>query len=257
MPPLVSIVTPVYNAVRWLPETLESVRRQTLTEWEHILVDDNSTDDSIQILQQASLADSRVRMVKFASNCGPARARNHAIELASGRYIALLDADDIWLPQKLERCVASMRQHGYSFAYHDYRHISQDGLKVSSLVRGPDLLDLRSLHTRRGYGGCLTVMVDRAAVPNFHFPLEDHTLPEDFSAWLWLVRQGHYGHRIPEDLGRYRLTEGGRSSRKSKSALRAWRVYREKERLPLPTAVSWWTQYAWNAFWLYQRTRPV
>ena len=103
--PLVSIVTPVYNAARWLPETLASVRAQTLTDWEQILVDDSSTDNSFAIAETAAREDARLRLVCTAHNIGPSAARNLAIEVARGRFIAFLDADDLWLPEKLARSI--------------------------------------------------------------------------------------------------------------------------------------------------------
>lgn len=135
--PLVSIVTPVYNAARWLPETMASVRAQTLTDWEHILVDDGSSDNSVAIIAAAAADDPRVRLLQTPCNNGPSAARNMALDAARGRFIAFLDADDLWLPEKLSQSVWWMTAHGYEFIYHDYRHISQDGCKVGRLVRGP------------------------------------------------------------------------------------------------------------------------
>src|SRR5580700_5420680 len=100
--PLVSIITPVYNAARWLRETLDCVRAQTLTDWEHMLVDDGSTDDSVAVIEAAVREDKRFRLIRTPQNAGPSNARNLALEAARGRYIALLDADDLWLEKKLE-----------------------------------------------------------------------------------------------------------------------------------------------------------
>ena len=153
--PLISIVTPVYNAARWLPETLASVRAQTLTDWEHILVDDGSSDDSVAIVEAAARADSsadsslhsiaaaRIRLLRMERNQGPSMARNLGIDAARGRFIAFLDADDLWLPEKLARSVEWLTAHEYSFVYHDYRHISHDGSLVGALIQAPETLDLR------------------------------------------------------------------------------------------------------------------
>jgi len=99
--PLVSIITPIYNAAPWLRETLDSVRAQTLTDWEQIMVDDGSSDDSVAIAEAAALQDPRFRLIRTLRNMGPSAARNLAIEAARGRFIAFLDADDLWLPEKL------------------------------------------------------------------------------------------------------------------------------------------------------------
>ena len=253
---LVSIITPVFNAARWLPQTLDSVQAQTYSNWEHILVDDGSTDGSIELIEKVAQRDTRIRLMRTAKNGGPAVARNLAIQSARGRYIAFLDADDLWLPEKLARSVDYIEQNDYAFIYHDYRHISHDGELVSALIRGPEVLNMRTLHTRRGTGGCLSVVIDRTKVPDFHFPLNYKLLHEDFCAWMSLIRDGHLGHRLPVDLGRYRLLPKSRSANKLNGAYNTWLIYREVSRLNLVHAAFWWLQYAWNGFWLYRLARP-
>lgn len=254
--PLISIVTPVYNATRWLAETLASVRAQTLTDWEQILVDDGSTDGSQNLIEAANRQDPRVHPVLLSKNQGPAEARNAALEQARGRYIAFLDADDLWLPRKLEDTLAVMAAHGYGFAYHDYRHMSYDGKRIGALVHGPELLTRKSLHTQRGIGSCLTVVLDRQIISDVRFPLVAPYHAEDFCLWLRILQSGHTGHRIPLDLGRYRLTPQSRSANKWNSARNTWRLYRQISHLTPLQAGWWWTQYAWNAATLHWRARP-
>jgi glycosyltransferase involved in cell wall biosynthesis len=254
--PLVSIVTPVYNAARWLPETLATVRAQTLTDWEQILVDDGSTDASRSLIEAAAAEDPRFRALRTSGRQGPSAARNLALDAARGRFIAFLDADDLWRPEKLARSVDWMTTHGYGFIYHDYRHMSQDGAHVGALITGPEVLDFRTLHTRRGTGGCLSMVVDRELVPNFRFPNNFRFTHEDFIAWMSIIRQGQTGHRLPADLGRYRLSAHSRSSNKRKSVIDTWKIYREFSKLPPMRAALWWTQYVWNSIWLYRRARP-
>ncbi len=253
----VSIITPVYNAKAWLPALFETTRQQTFRGFEHILADDGSADGSVEEALRLSAGDPRVKVLRMPANGGPAAARNLAIDAAQGRYLSFLDADDLWLPHKLEHQLTWMKQEGHAFTYHDYRHMSHDGRKLGQVVRGPDVLTLKSLHTHRGTGGCLSVMVDRQQLPWFRFPDLQRSLPEDFLAWLDIIQHGHHGHRLPEDLGRYRLTPASRSSNKLASALAVWDLYRRVEKLPLLTATSWWLQYAWNARQMYKRARPV
>jgi teichuronic acid biosynthesis glycosyltransferase TuaG len=254
--PLVSIVTPVYNAARWLPETLATVEAQTVQDWEHLLVDDGSVDGSAAILQAAAARNPNFRMLTTGRNQGPSVARNLAIEAARGRYIAFLDADDLWLPEKLEACLEYMRSNGYSFIYHDYRHLTEDGAKIGRVVSGPDELDLRALHTRRGTGSCLAVMIDREGVGDLRFPVRGKALHEDFCLWLRLVKKGYTGRRLARDLARYRLSASSRSANKISSAVETWRIYRNESELSFPRALNWWVQYVWNAFWLNHRARP-
>jgi len=253
--PRVSIITPVFNAARWLPETLETVRAQTLEDWEQIFVDDGSTDGSAALIEAAAARDARFRLLRMTRNSGPSAARNLALGAALGRFVAFLDADDLWLPEKLARAVQWMTAHGYGFIYHDYRHISHDGLHVGALISGPDELNLRTLHTRRGTG-CLSVVIDRERIPEFHFPSVPAYLHEDFCAWLRLIQMGHKGHRLAVDLGRYRISSQSRSARKLSAAMESWKIYREASRLPRLRAALWWGQYAWNSFWLHLHARP-
>ncbi len=253
--PLVSVVTPVFNASRLLPETITSVQAQTFTDWEHLLVDDGSTDDSAAVVQAAAKRDSRIRLLRTPRNLGPSEARNFGIDAARGRFVALLDSDDLWLSPKLEESLAWILSHGYDFIYHDYRHISYDGARVGRLVHGPDELNLRTLHTRRGTG-CLTAVIDRDRIPSLRFPRVAPLHAEDFCLWSQLIRQGHIGHRLAADLARYRLVPNSRSARKLESARNAWQVYRQFSNLSFTKAGFWWLQYAWNAFWLHRLAAP-
>jgi teichuronic acid biosynthesis glycosyltransferase TuaG len=253
--PIVSIITPVYNAARWLLKTLESVRAQTMPNWEHILVDDGSTDDSVSIIRAAAAVDPRIRLLNTPYRGGPAAARNLALENARGRYVAFLDADDLWLPEKLECCLDWMRAHDSSFVYHDYRLMSPDGTRLGAVITGADELNLRTLHTRRGHA-CLCMVLDRERVGDLRFPGGSIPAHEDFIAWLRIIEQGHTGQRVPRDLGRYRLSHSSRNANKLYSVYYTWLIYRNTSKLPLPRAISWWTLYVWNAFRMYCYARP-
>lgn len=254
--PLVSIITPVYNAARWLPETLSTVSAQTFTDWEHILVDDGSSDNSRAICEAASRADSRFRLISKAHRAGPSAARNAGIDAARGRFLAFLDADDLWHPEKLSRALEWIAKYHYPFVYHDYRHMSADGTHVGELIVAPETLDLHTLHTRRGHGGCMSIVIDREQAPGFRFPLHNKYLHEDLCAWLSLVQGGHVGHRLPGDLGRYRISSHSRSANRIMGAVHTWKIYREKSKLPLLRASFWWVQYVWNSFWMHRRAAP-
>ena len=253
--PLVSIITPVCNASRWIPDVLTSVWKQTFADWEHLLVDDASTDSSTEMIEAAAERDVRIVLVRMSRNSCPSAARSRALDAARGRYIAFLDADDLWLPEKLSRSISCMQANGYAFLYHDYRFMSYDGQRVGPLVVAPEVLDFRALHTQRGFG-CLSIVLDREQLPDFRFPTDHAFLHEDFCAWLRVVQDGHIGHPLHADLARYRLSAQSRSGNKLHAARETWKIYRQFSGLSLPRATGWWLQYAWNGFWLHHSARP-
>lgn len=254
--PLVSVITPVFNAVELLPATLRSVQNQTFVDWEHVLIDDGSTDGSRELISEAAAMEPRIRLLQMPVRGGPAKARNEGLRASRGQYVAFLDADDLWLPQKLDHCIAFMEMRNYSFVFHDYRHMSHDGQKTGALISGPDELNFQNLHTRRGVGSCLTVVMKRKQLPDFHFPEDYYGLNEDFVAWLRLLKKGNVGYRLPEDLGRYRLSRASRNGSRIASASACWRIYRHESKLSLGRTFHWWTQYAWHAFWMHRRATP-
>jgi teichuronic acid biosynthesis glycosyltransferase TuaG len=254
--PLVSVITPVYNAARWLPETIASVQAQTLTDWEHILVDDGSTDESVALVQEFADKDPRIHLLQMPYNAGPAAARKRALDAAQGRFIAFLDADDLWLPEKLARCIDFMTAQKYEFIYHDCRQFYRIDAPCEHVLAGPNELNFRTLHTRRGVR-IFTVMLDRRQIADFQIPQGYFRyLHEDFITWLWLIQNGHVGHRFPVDLGRYRLVERSLGANKLEAAQKVWKLYRDVSRLSYLRAASWWMQYAWNSLWRRRYTIP-
>jgi teichuronic acid biosynthesis glycosyltransferase TuaG len=254
--PIVTVITPFYNAKRWLIEVVAVTQAQTLLNFEHLLVDDSSTDGGAEDLRTIIETDPRYRILTLATNGGPSAARNLALSNARGRYIAFLDADDTWLPEKLNQQVQWMKQAGHAFSFHDYRFMSHDGKLVGDVVNGPDLLTLRTLHTRRGVG-CLSVIIDSWQVKNFRFAeLHQKAMHEDFVAWLSIIKDGHQGHRLPLDLGRYRITKKSRSSNKLKAAKGLWQVLRIIENLTMTKAVAYFFCYSWGACILHFQARP-
>jgi teichuronic acid biosynthesis glycosyltransferase TuaG len=254
--PLVSIITPLYCASKWLDDLFRTVDAQTLKSFELILVDDASPMEDFRIVEKRVQSRSDTYLYRLAENAGPAKARNLGLDKAKGRFIAFLDADDLWLPQKLAEQTQFMMDRKIGFTFHDYRHMSPDGKLVGERICGPETLDFRTHHIRRGTGGCLSVMLDKNVVQGFRFPDIARHLPEDYLAWLEVIKSGHNGVRLAMDLGRYRVSAQSRSGNKLAQAQSVWRIYRNVERLPLLTTALWWTQYSINSVLMYRGARP-
>jgi len=239
----VSVITPAFNAARFLPRCLSTVSRQGV-ECEHIVVDDCSTDNTGEVLDRLKQTNPHLIVLRTPSNAGPMEARNLAINSARGRFLAFLDADDVWLPTKLSTQIAFMKCHGAALSFTDYRFMTEDARLVGPRLRGPAKIGWHMHHMTR-YLGCLTIMVDRIFCPSFQFPALPHEIKaEDFLAWAQVIRQHGSAHRCPEDLARYSVVEGSRSSDGMGAARTVWKLYRQIEQLPFPQAVSYFICYA-------------
>ena len=245
---LVSIVTPAFNAARYLPQTIESVLAQSHGDWELLIADDCSTDSTAQVAQKYAAADSRVKLVSLARNSGPAMARQAAVESAKGRFVAFLDSDDVWLPQKLERQLAFMRGRTAAISFTAFRRISADGGQTGRLIRVPASLTYRQLLGNTAIATS-TAMIDRGRAGAFRMV---KTYYDDFALWLEITRRGFPALGLDEDLMRYRVLGGSVSRNKGRSALMVWRTYREVEQLGLALACWSFMRYAFNAMRKYQ-----
>jgi teichuronic acid biosynthesis glycosyltransferase TuaG len=239
---LVSVIIPALNSARTLEETIASVQRQTFKHWEmFIVVGRNSKDETFPLAHKWAMRDPRIKAISQESS-GVARARNEGIEASSGQYIAFLDADDHWLPLKLERQLAFMRSTGAKFTFTAYRKFFYPGV-MGEVKRARPEVDYKMLLTSRPIG-LSTVMVERST--GIRFPDVPRNMPEDLAMWLQLTRSGVIARGLDEDLGRYRL--GGRSGATHlRVAKNVWPVYRQLERLSLPAAAWYFSQYAINS----------
>ena len=212
---LVSIIMPAYNSERYIEEAIKSVICQTYREWELLVIDDGSTDCTAALVEAVALKDSRVKLVRLKFNQGVAAARNKGLELAKGRYIAFLDSDDLWLPQKLEKQIAFMNVNNYSFSFHSYRHFNETNVS-NKVVKAPKVLSYDD-ELRGNYIGCLTVCLDRSLLKLFSMPKERH---EDYITWLNILKHNNIcAYGLQEDLARYRIGNNSTiSSNKLKSA---------------------------------------
>lgn len=242
--PLVSIITPAHNAERFLDRLVACVQQQREVSYEHIIVNDASTDDSADRLQQLAAIDPRIKLIHCSQNVGVVTARNIAITEARGRFLAFLDADDAWLPDKLRCQTDFMLRTGAAISYTDYRFMSEDGRLIGRRLCGPRRIGWHLHHMTR-YLGCLTVMVDRKQCPDFSFgSVSPEYRAEDFLAWSKLIRQHGYAYRCPSDLARYAIVANSRSSDGTRAARSVWRLYRDVEHLPTLQAGFYFISYA-------------
>jgi teichuronic acid biosynthesis glycosyltransferase TuaG len=242
--PLVSVITPAWNAADYIAVTIESVRAQTMPDWEMLIADDGSDDRTPEIVAGVARSDPRVKLLRCRENGGPARARQVAVDAASGRYLAFLDSDDLWLPAKLERQVAFMAAKEAALSYTSFRRISADGKRTGRPRPIPASLSYRQLLCNTAIA-TLTAMVDRSIAGAVSITNAGN---EDFCLWLSILRRGHVAHGLREDLARYRVRDNSLSSRPLRSAGWVWHVYRRVEHLSWPDAAWCLTNFAVRAW---------
>lgn len=238
--PIISIITPSHNSASYIQRTIESVLAQTLTSWELIIVDDCSSDNTVEIIQGIIHDNSRISLIQLTNNSGAAVARNTAINASKGRYIAFLDSDDFWSPNKLENQLSFMQSNDYSFTFTSYDKVDEAG-KVFGHVGAPakvtyhDLLKSSSI-------GCLTAMYDTNYFGKIYMPLIRKR--QDLGLWLSLLKQTDFAYGLDQTLAFYAVRSDSISAKKSSAALFTWRLYRDVERLSLARACYYFSHYA-------------
>src|SRR5690625_1276491 len=239
--PLVSVITTAYNAARFICETMDSVRAQTYENWEMIIVDDQSSDNTVQLVKRYEQKDNRIRLVQLNQNSGSAIARNTAMDHANGRYIAFLDSDDRWLPKKLQKQLCFMQENDLAFTFTKYVRMHENGELTNGISKAPVKLSYDDL-MKRCVIGCLTVMLDREKIGEER--MVNIRTRQDYAFWLTITRKGFYAYGLPEVLAEYRLVADSISSNKIKAAKRNWYVLRVVEKQPLHKAIWYFLHYA-------------
>ena len=233
----ISIVVPVYNAAKYIEQTVSMVQKQTYTDWELILVEDCSKDESRKVLQglENSLQDSRIHVIYKEKNEGAAKARNTGIMAATGEYLAFLDADDIWKETKLEKELAFMKQKDAAFVFTSYEFGDEQGNGTGKFVNVPDTLNYKQALSRTVIFTSTTLfdlkklgkeLVTMPVVPS-----------EDSATWWQILRAGYTAYGFQEVTTVYRRPPKSLSSNKGKAIQRIWYLYRKVERLSLPVSM--------------------
>ncbi len=239
--PVISVITPAYNSEVFIKETIQSVLDQTYSDWEMIIVDDRSKDNTVSLIKEMMDKDARIRLIELEKNSGSAVARNTAIEHSKGRYIAFLDSDDSWFPEKLERQLKFMQDEDVAFSFTEYVRTLEDGTETDYISKAPETVDWDAL-MKRCVIGCLTVMIDTEKTGEVR--MVDIRTRQDYALWLSLTRQGHTAYGLQEVLAKYRVVGDSISSNKWKAAKRNWYVFRHIEGQNLPKALWYFGHYA-------------
>ncbi|MFH6965996.1 glycosyltransferase family 2 protein [Flavobacterium sp. FlaQc-28] len=234
MKDLVSILTPTFNAEKFIRATIKSVQEQTYENWEMILVDDASTDNTVSIIEDFAQRDNRIKLFKFSENRGNGFARNAALDKATGKYIAYLDADDLWFPSKLEKQIQFLNANNLHFTFSYYDSIDEEGNNLNRRVESPNPLIYKQLFFCN-YVGNLTAIYDADYFGKII--LETSQKRQDWRLWLTILKQIKTAEAIPESLAFYRIRKDSISSSKFKLIKHNFGVYREFHRYNFMSSV--------------------
>lgn len=246
---LVSIITANYNCEKFIEDTIQSVLSQTYKNWEMIIVDDVSTDNSINVIGKYIEKDSRIRLIKLEKNTGAAVARNTAIKDAKGRFIAFLDSDDLWIPEKLEKQIYFMITNNYDFTYTNYNLIDEDNIKYGKTFEAEKEVSYKDLLKTCSIG-CLTAIYDTKKIGKVYMPLIRRR--QDYGLWLRILKIISKGYCLEESLAIYRRRENSISSNKKNAAIYQWKIYRTVEKLNILSSIYYFLNYTINGFMKYK-----
>ena len=233
---LVSIITPTYNCGRFIEETIKSVQAQTYINWEMIISDDCSTDNTRDVISPYLESDPRIKYICNEKNSGAAITRNNALKVAKGRWIAFLDSDDLWLPKKLEKQIRYMEENGYAFSYHEYTEISESGEDLGVYVSGRKSVGKFGMYACC-WPGCLAVMYDAQKIGLIQ--INDVKKNNDTAMWLKVIRKANC-YLLKENLARYRRRKGSITPPSLKARiLWHYRLFRDAEEMNPVLSVFW------------------
>ncbi len=246
---LVSIITPAYNSAKFIAETIQSVQNQTHENWEMIVVDDGSSDETVAIVQAFIDKDKRIQCYKLAQNSGPAVARNFAIEKAKGAFMTFIDADDIWFPNFIENSIKTIEKTGVSFVFSSYKR-SNENLEfvysdfiVPQKVSYTDILKSNSI-------SCLTAFVDIKTLGKKYMPLIRKR--QDMGLWLNYLKVIPFAYGIQETQAIYRIRENSLSRKKSDLIYYQWQFYRAVEQLNIFQSLYYMAHWMYRGFMKYR-----
>ncbi|QDP42227.1 glycosyltransferase family 2 protein [Radiobacillus deserti] len=220
---LVSIIMPAYNCETYIRDSIQSVLKQTYTNWELIIIDDGSMDGTISIIEEYSQVDDRVYFYNNERNQGVSATRNRGIELAKGEWIAFLDSDDLWDSLKLEKQLAYADKTGASFLFTGSAYIDENNRKYSGVFEVPRRVNYKSL-LKQNVISCSSVLIKRDYIKQCK--MENDETHEDYGAWIRILKMEQYAYGLNEPLLTYRILKNSKSGNKIKSLIMAYKTYR-------------------------------
>jgi len=237
---LVSVIMPVRDGGRFIVEAIESVINQTYLHWELIIINDGSRDDTLEIAQKYAKDDNdRVKVLSLPEGAGVAKARNYGLSKSRGRYIAFLDADDVWMPSKLEKQIGFMKLNKCVLCFSAYETIDEQSYGIG-MVGVPDKVTYSGL-LKANVIGCLTAVYDVTYFGRVNMPLIMKR--EDYAFWLMLLKKVNFAYGINEPLAKYRVHASSASYKKRKVIGPTWILFRENEKLSLLQSLYCFTRY--------------
>lgn len=249
MSTLVSIITPTYNSANFIAETVRSVQNQTHQNWEMIIIDDGSSDDTVAMVSELSRNEQRIKFFPLDNNVGPAKARNTGIENATGKYMTFLDADDIWFPDFIENSITTIQKTGIPFVFSSYRR-SNENLEfvysdfiVPEKVTYSDILKSNSI-------SCLTAFIDVEILGKKRMP--EIRKRQDMGLWLKYLKEIPFAYGIQEPKAIYRIRENSLSRNKKNLIKYQWQFYREVENLNIFQSAYYMLHWMYRGFMKYR-----
>ncbi len=248
--PLISVITPAFNAEKYIEDTIKSVLNQSYENWEHLIVlDCNSKDNTAEIVKNYSQKYPRIKLITSPLAIGASNNRNLGLTSAKGTYIAFLDADDLWTPDKLQKQISFMIQRQYVFSFTGFRRISQDNSTQGYVHQMPEKVSYNDL-LRNNCIACLTVIFKREPFNDLRFQDQGW---EDMAFWLQILKRVPFAYSINEPLAFYRIVKGSRSNNKFFAAKLRWNTYRLVEKLSLLKSCYLFLIYAFTAIFKWKR----
>ncbi|MFW7410996.1 glycosyltransferase family 2 protein [Vagococcus fluvialis] len=251
--PLVSIIMPAYNAGKFIKEAINSVQKQNYNNWELLVCDDCSTDNTVRIVESIKKLDSRIKLLKLEENSGAAIARNTSIEKAKGVYIAFLDSDDLWNTTKLRKQIEFMMKNDVYFTCTYYKKINSVGSDLNTIVKYKERVTYNGLLLN--CPGNSTVIYNSEVLGKFY--ISDLKKRNDYLMWIQVIKASEFLNCYPEVLSSHRLISGSLSNKKSKLIKYHWHIYRRVEKISVFKSVLllnfWVFKGIFNKFKMFRK----